>query len=72
MRTNRRWEDSIAPQGECIIFEGNSCVCLVVGAIERVNARTVAAQRHNDGAIGVEYNCSFTVALGSREDERPN
>jgi hypothetical protein len=34
-----------------------------VGAIERVNTGAVAAQRHNDGAVSVEHNCSFPVAL---------
>ena len=37
--------------------------CLVVGAIESVNAGTVAAQRCNDGAVSIEHNCSFAVAL---------
>jgi hypothetical protein len=33
------------------------------GRIERVNAGTVAAHRRNDGAVSVEHNCSFAIAL---------
>jgi hypothetical protein len=28
-----------------------------------VNAGTIAAQRYNDGAVSIEHNCSFAVAL---------
>jgi hypothetical protein len=45
------------------VFERNGGVRLIVGAIERVNTRAVAAQRHNDGAVSIEHNCSFAVAL---------
>jgi hypothetical protein len=62
-RSNRILSLGALSQSECIVFERNSGVCLIVGAIERVNAGAVAAQRHNDGAISVEHNCSFTVAL---------
>jgi len=41
-----------------------------VGAIERVNAGAVTTYRHNDGAVSVEHNRSFTVALSGASCDR--
>jgi hypothetical protein len=75
MRQPGKWRNRILTlgafgQSECIVFERNSGVCLIVGAIERVNAGAIAAQRHNDGAVSVEHNCSFAVALSGTGCDR--
>ncbi len=48
-------------QGKRVILEGNARVRLVMRAIERVDA--VAAQRHDRGAVGVEYHRGFVITL---------
>jgi len=44
-RRNRVLAFRAFSQGECVVFKGYARVCLVVRAIERVDAGTVAAQR---------------------------
>ena len=50
-------------QSERVVAKRDSRIGFIVGAIERVDAGTVAAQGCDRGAVGIEHDRGFVVAL---------